>query len=125
MVDLLEIASSWLNDQRRLFMSRPVVYSRGGNSVTVLASVGRPKSQTESETDVFESFEAQDFIIRTADLVLGGVLVTPLPGDQINVTQGSQTFVYEIMAEQGEPCWRWSDPYRNAMRVHTKQVGGI
>jgi hypothetical protein len=72
---------------------------------------------------VVESFEAQDFIIQTVDLELGGALITPEPGDQISVTQGSQTFVYEIMAERDEPCWRWSDPYHNAMRIHTKQVG--
>ena len=31
---------------------------------------------------------------------------------------------YEVLAPNGEPVWRWSDPYRTALRVHTKHTGG-
>ena len=31
---------------------------------------------------------------------------------------------YEVLAPNGEPVWRWSDPHRTAMRIHAKHTGG-
>ena len=38
------------------------------------------------------------------------------------LTQAGQTFVYEVIRPGDEPCWRWSDSYRQTLRIHTKQV---
>jgi len=43
----------------------------------------------------------------------------PEPGDQI-VADG---VVYEVMDLAGQGHWRWSDPYRTTMRIHTKEIG--
>jgi hypothetical protein len=32
-------------------------------------------------------------------------------------------FVYEVNAPGGQPPWRYSDPYRKALRIHTKHIG--
>ena len=29
---------------------------------------------------------------------------------------------YEVMAPGGEPVWRWSDPYHQVYRIHTKCI---
>ena len=105
-------------------MSRSVVYSQGGNSVTVLAVTGKSRFQIDTGAGVVESFESRDFIILATNLMLSGAMVTPQRGDRISDTQGSQTFVYEVTGPGHEPCWRWSDPYRTSRRIHTKQVGG-
>jgi len=33
------------------------------------------------------------------------------------------TFIYEVMAPGNEPPWRYSDPYRRTLRIHTKLIG--
>jgi hypothetical protein len=122
MVDLLEQSSAWLDGQRKKYLSKPVTYSRAEDEVEVLATVGKTTFQIDSGAGVAESFESRDFIVTAADLVLDDELVTPERGDRISETQGGQTFVYEVMGPGQEPCWRWSDQYRKAMRIHTKQV---
>ena len=123
MADLLETASSWLDGQRKKYLAKAVVYCRGQAEAEVLATVGRTTFAVESSTGVVERFESRDFIITAADLVLSGAAVTPERGDRIRETAGGETLVYEVVGPGQEPCWRWSDPYRLAVRVHTKQVG--
>ena len=36
---------------------------------------------------------------------------------------GADTQLYEVMAPGGEPPFRYSDPYRRTLRIHTKHVG--
>lgn len=66
--------------------------------------------------------ESRDYLITTADLMLDGSATLPQRGDCIRETQGSLVFVYEVMAPGNEPPWRYSDPYRRALRIHTKQT---
>lgn len=56
------------------------------------------------------------------DLVLGGATALPKAGDRVRETDGGKVFVYEVMAPGNEPAWRYSDPYRRALRIHTKHV---
>ena len=123
MADLLEQSSAWLDGQRKKFLAKTVTYCRGQAEAVVLATVGRTTFEVEDSTGVAERFESRDFIITAADLVLGGEVVTPERGDRIEETAGNQTLVYEVVGPGQEPCWRWSDPYRLALRIHTKQVG--
>jgi hypothetical protein len=123
MADLLEQSSAWLDGQRKKFLAKPVIYCRGQAEVEVLATVGRTTFEIESSTGVAERFEARDFIITAADLVLGGTVVTPERGDRIREVVGGQTLAYEVVGPGSEPCWRYSDAYRLAVRIHTKQVG--
>ena len=67
--------------------------------------------------------ESRDFLVLAADLVLAGKAELPRAGDRIRETDGGQIFLYEVMAPGGEPPWRYSDPYRRALRIHTKFVG--
>ena len=123
MADLLQQASAWLGGMRSAYLSHPVTYSRGADSVQVNASIGRTVFEIDDSCGAVESWESRDFLIAAADLVLaiaGNVL--PAAGDRISDVEGGQTFVYEVMAPGKEPCWRYSDPYRATLRIHTKQV---
>lgn len=131
MVDLLQKASVWLENQRTKFMTQQVVYQRGAASVAVYATVGTTEFQVDDGAGVLIRFEARDYLIRAADLVLAGVPLTPKRGDQIRETAGTQTFIYEVVSPGNgsggagggeEPCWRWSDDYRQTLRIHTKLV---
>lgn len=122
MADLLQIGSDWLADQMKAHAGRSITYRRGANSVTVTATIGRTEFELDDEFGVLRKIESRDFLIAAADLVLNSVTVLPERGDEIDETQGSVTYTYEVMAPGKEPHYRFSDPYRRTLRIHTKQT---
>ena len=122
MADLLRQGSDWLEAQRKLHAASTVVYGRGAFSVEVAATIGRTVFELENTYGIVEKTESRDFLVLTADLVLDGQAVLPQRGDRIRETCGQQVLVYEVMAPGQEPAWRFSDPYRKTLRIHTKQV---
>lgn len=101
---------------------------RRGNSVTVLdrkAWVGRTMFRVTDQTNSRIIWSDRDFLIPAVDLTIDGVQVTPQDGDWIEQVfsenpEGTQRF--EMMAPDGEPKWRYSDPQRMIYRIHTKRV---
>ena len=71
----------------------------------------------EDEHGLRVAAHVTDFLILAADLA--PTFGEPEAGDQI-VTDG---VVYEVMNLAGQGHWRWSDPHRTTMRIHTKEVG--
>ena len=122
MVDLLEQGASWLADQRTAFASQSIVYGRAALAVVMDATLGVTNVEFEEVAGVVEQFTSRDFIVKASDLVLGGATVEPQRGDRIEITLSGVLCVFEVLAPTGMECWKWSDPYRKAMRIHTKQV---
>ena len=122
MGDLLEQGSAFLEDQRHRYMSRSVNYKRGTDGVDLQATVGKTVFEQADANGLIQRLEARDFLIRAEDLVLAGQTTLPRAGDQVRETQGSTTHVYEVMAPGGEPPFRYSDPFRRTLRVHTKHI---
>jgi hypothetical protein len=122
MSDLLDSSSAWLEDQRVKHMTRTVVYVRGGETVEVPATIGETIFHIDDGAGAMLRTESRDYLILAADLALGGSAVLPRCGDHIRETQGTRVFVYEVASPGDEPIWRWSDPYRRTLRVHTKQI---
>ncbi|MCC7060927.1 MAG: hypothetical protein IT508_11925 [Burkholderiaceae bacterium] len=129
MGDLLEQGSAFLDDQRHRHMSRAVVYRRGAQEKEVQATIGRTEFEQADDVGgagLIHRTESRDFLIRTADLDLGTGPTLPRAGDQVRETAGTQVFVYEVNVPGGaggQPPWRYSDPYRRVLRVHTKHIG--
>jgi hypothetical protein len=129
MGDLLEQGAAFLDDQRHRHMSRAVVYRRGAAEKEVQATIGRTEFEQADEAGLIHRVESRDFLIRAADLDLGAGPIQPRAGDQVREQVGGvggQVLVYEVNAPGGaggQPPWRFSDPYRRVMRVHTKFVG--
>ena len=122
MADLLQQASAWLDRVRRANLAHTVTYLRGDQSVDVPATVGRTDFEAVDTYGVVERTESRDFLVLAAGLVLTGAAVLPEPGDRIREVQDGKTYVYEVMAPAKEPYWKWSDPYRRTLRIHTKEV---
>ena len=91
-----------------------VTYRRGTEERRVRAVVGRTVFRSQNDYGAWVRTETRDFIIPAGDLDL-----EPMTGDEVVFDGG----VYEVLAPNNEPVWRWSDPYRTAIRVHTKYVG--
>ena len=114
---LLEDAAAWLNSQREECLSVPIEYRfRSGGSVELMATVGRTLFRAENEYGVTVRVESRDFLVSAEDLP-----GEPQSGDRI-VHAGR---VYEVLAPNGEPVWRWSGPQHVTRRIHTKEIGGI
>ena len=122
MADLLQKASDWLEDMRTKHASRLVTYKRGAETIVVSATIGRTVFTIDEGMGVSTEYEARDFLILAQELVLGGERTLPQRGDRIQEPQGDQTIEYEVLAPGKEPCWRYSDPFRKTLRIHTKQV---
>ena len=122
MSNLLQIGASWLADQMKTHASIDVTYERGVEQVPVKATVGKTEFELDDGSGVVVRIQSRDFLIHAADLVLGGIETLPVAGDLIRETQGAKTFVYEVMAPGDEPHYRYSDPYRKLLRIHTKHV---
>ena len=122
MTDLLERANAWLEAKRTEYASRAVVYQRVLATAEVQATIGRTLFEVDNGYGVLEKIESRDFLILTKDLVLDDDRTLPVSGDRIRETDGDQVFVYEVMAPGKEPAFRYSDPYRHTLRIHTKHV---
>ena len=122
MADLLHQGAAWFDGQRHTHLTQTVSYQRGVDSVELAGTIGRTEFEQADEYGVLHRIETRDYIIRTADLLLAGERVLPKAGDQIRETDEAVTHVYEVMAPSGEPPWRYSDPHRIALRIHTKHV---
>ena len=128
MADLLEQGMTFLDEKRHEHMTRTVVYERdgvGGSTVEVQATLGETTFEQADDFGIVQKIESRDFIVRTVDLVLNDQPALPKSGDRIRDTDGEQVFIYEVSApgtSGGEPPFRYSDPYRKALRIHTKHI---
>jgi len=121
--DLLQRGAAFLEDQRHRHMTRPVVYLRGGASVGLDATVGRTVFDQQDQFGVLHRTESRDYLLRAADLVLAGEQALPKAGDRVREPAGTGALLYEVMAPGSEPPFRFSDPERITLRVHTKFIG--
>ena len=122
MGDLLDRGSAFLDDQRHRHLSRTVLYRRGAEEKEVQATTGRTEFEQADEAGLIHRTQSRVFLIRAADLALGAGPVLPRAGDQVRETVGTSVFVYEVNAPGGQPPFRYSDPYRRVLRIHTKHI---
>jgi len=115
----MEKALNWLEAQRRKHLTAPVIYRRGKATVELPATIGKTVFKIQDEYGRIVHYESRDYLISSSDLVIKGAVTLPQKGDEI-IEDG---FVYEVMAPVNEPEWRYSDKYRNTLRIHTKLTG--
>lgn len=125
MGDLLSEGLQWLTEELLAHCGRTVTYRRGADEVTLQAVIGRTLLKLDDGYGgVRMEWTDRDFLIAADDLVLGGEKTLPQRGDQVRETVDGQTLVYEVLAPGNEPEWRWSDPHRTLLRIHTKLIEG-
>jgi hypothetical protein len=110
MGDLLAQGAAWLEQQRTRHLTTTVTYVRNDVQIAVPATIGRTKYEADDGHVV-----QVEYLILTADLVLGGQVSEPQRGDLIR--EGPREF--EVLD------WRYSDPYRTTLRINTKHVGAV
>ena len=114
---LLEESAAWLNNRREECLSVPILYqSKGGTSAEMTATIGRTFFRADNEYGMTIRIESRDFLVSTENLP-----TEPQRGDRITYAGR----IYEVLAPNGEPVWRWSGSQHVTRRIHTKEIGGI
>lgn len=125
MAEFLSPGVEWLRDKLREDESRPVTYKRDSFRLPdISATIGRTLLKLDDGLGgVRIEYTDRDYLIAAEDLVFGGKQIEPERGDRIEEEDGDKLLTYEVMAPAPEPVWRWSDPYRKILRIHTKEIG--
>lgn len=125
-MNLLQRAAIGLQTLRESHAAVTIEYTRDDGSaeisVELTASVGEPPAAVMDASGLVTEYTSRDYLIRASLLVLGGQQVLPQSGDRIVETIGSVESEFVVTSQGGEKPWRWSDPARTTLRVHTKQV---
>lgn len=119
---MLQAGQKWLAEKLTAHASRRVVYRRDELSAELSVTIGRSLYQQDDGEGVITRSQVRDYLINTADLLNSVIGSLPRRGDQIIEQDGNQVLTFEAMALGGEPPWRYSDPFRFKIRLHTKQI---
>jgi hypothetical protein len=124
MPDLLSKARSWLAGQLKAHAAVEVVYRRGEDLCELTAAKGQSLFGVDDGAGIAVNYESIDWLCDAADLVLDGEVALPEKGDRIEETdEGGAVQVYEVTAPGTEPAWRYRDPERLRLRIHSKYIG--
>ena len=124
MGDIIERAAGMLPKVLKRVNSRRVKYSRGDNYVYLQATVASTVISYETEHGFRARVQTRDYLIEAKDLIIAGSQVEPRVGDQIVDTNDLKdtSVTYEVMGEATEEAWRYTDRYKNMLRVHSKNI---
>ena len=117
MSNILKNGIQFLADKLKAHASETVIYKRGADSISICASFGKTDYQIEDQSGFQTGGQITDFLFAASDLIIDGLLTLPKAGDQIQ----TDSALYEALFLQ-DGCWRYSDPYRKIIRLHTKEV---
>jgi len=115
---MINAALSCVQTQRKV----SIIYHDGDTPHGPLDAIpGETLYETGDGGYQINSWQARDFLIEATDLA--DLSDGPDVGHYILETAEDGTVKrYDVMAPTGERCWRWLDPTRQWMRVHTKQT---
>lgn len=122
MKDLLRAGQQWLADKLSEFASREVIYQRDVTQFPVTATIGKTEAEQDSGDGLILRVEIRDFLIDTQSLAIDGAPILPERGDRILETEAGQTFTYEVLPIGSQRAWRYSDPFRLKVRIHTRLI---
>lgn len=123
MSNMLRAGLAHLTSMLATHASETVVYSRGGDSVSVSATVGQKLLRLDDmEGGSRLEYTDMDFLIPTAQLILNDEPILPERGDLIERTIGDEISRYEVSPYGSDAAWRYSDPHQSIVRIHTKSV---
>jgi hypothetical protein len=113
---MLQSAAQWLDGMRRAHLVRTIGYQRTSTGVVtnVAATVGQTIFRLNDTSGATVRLVSRDYLVSAGDLQF-----PPAEGDVI--TDAGRR--YEVLDIAGEGCWRFSDPYGQTYRIHTKDIG--
>jgi len=96
---------------------------RGADRVDdVPCGLGTSNFVTVQPDGAIVNIRSQDFLILAELYDFGDGPVEPARGDQFIRCEDDGEHTYELLDLPNEHSWRWSDPWRQRVRLHTKQI---
>lgn len=120
--DMLQNGLAWLSQQLTAHASRAVIYRRDALSAELRATIGRSLYEQDNGEGVITRSQVRDYLIDTSELMNSVIGSLPRRGDQIIELENNCQYTFEVMSLAGEPPWRYSDPFRLKLRIHTRQI---
>ena len=108
-------ASAWLASRLETAAGVDIVYRRDAADCELTAVPGRRDSEDYGSDGAAVVSTQHDWIVDPTELVIDSETITPQLGDLI--IHGDQTFI--VVYGDGENVWRWTDQYRQRIRIHT------
>ncbi len=119
-MNMLETGAAWLALQLKTHAGKAIEYRRGEQKAALVATLGKSAFMVERTGGLFERIESRDYLIAPADLDFGLGPVLPAKGDVVAELIGAGVYLYEVFSPGNEPPYKFCDPGRNFLRVHTK-----
>lgn len=122
MANMLATGTARLQTLLQRHAATPITYWRGRKSVAFSATKGTT-AYTEDLGDIgVTQHELGDYIFPVSllqTLEVSSSIIEPRAGDVIVESDGSR---FEVLSFGGDQPFRYSDPARTQLRVHTKRV---
>lgn len=109
--------ASWLGQRLDAAMGVAIKYRRDAGDCELTAVPGRRASEDIGADGAAITSTDHDWIVDPALLVIDGEAIEPRAGDLIVTTSDDKTFV--VVYADGEHCWRYTDQFRQRIRIHT------
>jgi len=110
-----------MSSRLRAIAGVTVTYSRGSDSVDVLAIAGTSTEGVVLGDGTQVRARVSDWIVEASALELSGQQVDPMRGDTIVVTEGERINTYEVTDVAGQPCARLAEG-GETWRIHTQLI---
>ncbi len=114
-MDLLSIGGGFLRDKLKAYASVEVTLIRGDQSIQVRATRGLNNWNAGGADQNIMEVQLRDFIMDASQFAEFGL---PREFDQIQ----DQDTTYVLLPINGEQYYRFSDPGRTMIRVHSKAI---
>lgn len=97
-----------------------VTVRRGDAACVVTAVLGETQWERESVEGIVDNLlTTRDFLIAAADYDFGDGPVEPSDADKIELLGPAGVETYRLDAPQPQQSWRYTDRYRQTLRIHT------
>ncbi len=101
-----------------------IVYEHADGEFSIAAATrGRTELEVGDDFGIAHQAETDDWLVDAAALVVDGEFHRPRAGDLVHHTDAAGVEgIYEICHPGGEEPWRYCDPQRTRIRLHTKRI---
>lgn len=121
-INILADAAAWLHRERHARAGVALHYQRiaGVSVIAIFGTRGRTDADQLQLGELVVGSVIDDWILRAEDFIVAAAFMAPVARDTITeIATGKR---WEVLELPGEPVWRYSDQYRNAIRVHVKEL---
>lgn len=96
------------------------VYGRGTDSLAVTVVLGQSDHDVADAHGVVTTWQSRDVMLEASQLILAGERREPARGDTVRLTFDGVDTVWRVQfPDPNRPPFKFSDPYRQILRVHT------